>query len=992
MYKQLTFKYLKKNIAMTQSFRFISPFHWVRRIILSGLFLALSVSPWKAQAQVQTEKMSVTMKPWTRWWWHGSAVTKEGITENLEALVKGGFGGVEVTPIFGVHGYEKQFIPYLSPTWMEMLAHTLREAKRLGLGVDMATGTGWPFGGPWIEADACKNMVFKTYVLEGGKKLTEEITYEQEGFVRSTGSQFYDPGDYAPAPMEANPSKPPAKGVELDALKEPISSNADLQSLALDQVRFKKKLNLAALMAYSNSGEVVNVMPHVDGTEHLNWSPPQGKWTIYAVFQGWHGKMVERAAPGGEGNVIDHFSAQAIGNYLKHFDKAFQGQDLSYLRAFFNDSYEVDDARGTANFTPSLFDEFSKRRHYDLRAHLPALFGQDEVEKNARVLCDYRETIGELVLEHFTLPWKTWAGKQGKIIRNQSHGSPANILDLYAASDIPETEGTDPLRIRMATSAAHVEGKKLVSSESATWLNEHFISTLGDIKQNVDRYWVNGVNHIVYHGTAYSPPGEKWPGWLFYASEHVNPRNTLWPGFPVLNAYIARVQQPLQESSQDHDVLLYLPAYDRYSAPGKELIEHFDHPDRQFEGTPFKECATMMVSKGYSFDMVSDRQLLNSTTKEGKIATTGSTYKTIVLPQCRYIPEKTMAHIMGLVEAGATLLIYKALPRDVPGLHDLEGRRKTFQALLQKINWGQSHEAKVGKGRILMGDGLETLLAQAGITREGMVDEGLTFTRRKKGEQYVYVVANWSGKAVERWVTLGRKGNAVEMMDPMTGKEGLGQVKVGQGGLAQVYVSLLHGQTLVMKLLPSSSRKERYPYWMESGKPQALAGEWDVQFLEGGPVMPGAYKTKQVGCWTGQGGEAYQQFSGTAEYSLVFAQPKEKAVGWVLDLGKVHDLGMVYLNGEKIGELTGPVFRVYIDAKKWKAQNRLVIRVSNRMANRIIAMDRGNVLWKKFYNVNFPARNAENRKNGIFNASAWDYFPSGLEGPVTLAPVVRMKF
>ena len=59
-----------------------------------------------------------------------------------------GIGGVEITPIYGARGYEARYIDFLSPQWVEMLEHTASEAQRLGLGVDMATGTGWPFGGP----------------------------------------------------------------------------------------------------------------------------------------------------------------------------------------------------------------------------------------------------------------------------------------------------------------------------------------------------------------------------------------------------------------------------------------------------------------------------------------------------------------------------------------------------------------------------------------------------------------------------------------------------------------------------------------------------------------------------------------------------------------------------------------------------------------------------------------------------------------------------
>jgi hypothetical protein len=86
----------------------------------------------------------------------------------------------------------------------------------------------------------------------------------------------------------------------------------------------------------------------------LKWTAPAGKWKLIALFEGLHGKMVERAAPGGEGRAIDHFNGQALKNYLSAFDKAFAGKDISSLRSFFNDSYEVDDARGQSNWTADL--------------------------------------------------------------------------------------------------------------------------------------------------------------------------------------------------------------------------------------------------------------------------------------------------------------------------------------------------------------------------------------------------------------------------------------------------------------------------------------------------------------------------------------------------------------------------------------------------------------------------------------------------------------
>jgi hypothetical protein len=180
---------------------------------------------------------------------------------------------------------------------------------------------------------------------------------------------------------------------------------------------------------------------------------------------------------------------------------------IGSLRAFFNDSYEVDDARGSADFTAALFEEFETRRGYDLRKELPALFGNDSDEKNKRVLCDYRETLSELLLDNFTVQWKKWANDHAAIVRNQAHGSPANILDLYAVVDIPEIEGTEPLRFKMATSSGNISGKRLISAEAVTWLDEHFQSSLGEVKEALDQFMLHGVNHLVYHGTCYSPPG-----------------------------------------------------------------------------------------------------------------------------------------------------------------------------------------------------------------------------------------------------------------------------------------------------------------------------------------------------------------------------------------------------------------------------------------------------------------------------------------------------
>jgi len=356
-------------------------------------------------------------KPWSRWWWMGSSVDKSGLSSAMEAYQKAGLGGLEITPIYGVKGFDDKFITYLSRQWMDMLQHTLHEGKRLDLGIDMATGTGWPFGGPFVSSEnASRYIAWKTFKLKSGEGLTQSVLYTQDPLVRAVN-----------------------KRVDISELKEPLSANSDLQELALDQVRFEKNLSLQAFMGFSERNDVFDLIDFVDTSGNAHGSVPGGNWDLYALFSGWHGKMVERAAPGGEGYVIDHFSGKALANYLVHFDQAFADKNISGLRAFFNDSYEVDDAFGQADWTPGFFNDFKRLRGYDLKLKLRHLYTRGETEISRRVMSDYRETISELLLGEFTERWGKWAGSKGAVTRNQAHGSPANILDLYAASGITET-------------------------------------------------------------------------------------------------------------------------------------------------------------------------------------------------------------------------------------------------------------------------------------------------------------------------------------------------------------------------------------------------------------------------------------------------------------------------------------------------------------------------------------------------------------------------
>jgi hypothetical protein len=910
-------------------------------------------------------------KPWTRWWWPGSIVTPADLTSAMEEYLKVGLGGMEIAVIYGVKGQEDKFINYLSPKWMDMFIHTLNEGKRLNLGIDLANASGWPFGGPWVDpADACKNINYITYSLKGGETVNEKIEFIQQPLVRPVGQ------------------KP-----DIKKLIDPISKNKDLQLFALDQIRFEKPLPLNLLMAYSDSGQILNLTRRVTASRNLEWTAPSGNWTLYALFEGWHGKQVERAGPGGEGDVIDHFSGKAIDTYLKHFDTIFNNYDIKSLRAYFNDSYEVDDASGQADWTNDMFNEFYLRRGYDLGRNLPALFQKDNSEKNARVLSDYRQTIAELILEKFTVHWTVWANRQGKITRNQAHGSPGNILDLYAASDIPETEGSEITKLKFASSAANVTGKKYASCEAATWLGEHFSSTLSDVKKAADLFFLGGINHLFYHGTCFSPRNEPWPGFLFYAAVEFTPANSFWNDFPALNRYIGHIQSFLQAGTPDNDVLLYFPVFDRFADYGRGLLEHFDAISPAYNGTPFKTGSETMLEKGYSFDYISDLQIKNTETYDALLHTEGNTYKTLILPGCKYIPVETFAHILTLARNGAKILVYGNLPENISGWADLEEKNVTFNQMKEELKFKDTGnksvlQAEIGNGKIIMGSDLGSLLTFAGIRREPMTDAGISFIRRKTTTGSCYFIKSQNEKPFEGWIALQTEAQSAALYNPMNEKYGTAKKRITKEGAFEIYLKLGKGESMLVATFDKKVSGKPYRFYDSASAPQEIKGKWTLDFIDGGPVLPDVREVNNLISWTETGGEDVKNFSGTARYTIRFSKPDYSGDAWVINLGKVCESARVSLNGEELAVLIGPDYQVVVDNKLLKKSNVLEIKVSNLMANRISWMERNKTEWKKFYNVNMAARLKENNKNGIFDGSEWSPRESGLIGPVKITRVL----
>ena len=836
------------------------------------IFLAASLLLFSPRAEAQHLSSldpflpnSVTCKAGTRWWWLGSAVDSVNLQWNLDQLHSHGIGTVEITPIYGVQGNDRNDLPFLSPQWMHAIRETEEMAARDSMQVDMNNGTGWPFGGPWITIDeaACKAVFVDTLV----------------------------------------------------------DKHADINKINFNiPVKERKTSRLSAVRSF----------PAAD----------KGKQRVIALYIGRTRQKVKRAAPGGEGWVIDHFDADAVRHYLTHIDSAFTASRTPFPATFFNDSYEV----YGADWTPKLAYEFQKRRGYSLLDNLDKLLDGD-----TKVVSDYRETLSDLLYENFTLQWTAWAHHHGVKVRNQAHGSPANLLDLYAAVDIPEIEGfglsdfgicglrTDPgftrknfsdvSMLKYAPSAAHVTGKPLVSSETFTWLTEHFRTSLSQMKPDLDLMYTCGVNRMFFHGTAYSPKNDPWPGWKFYASIDMSPTNSIWRDAPFLMKYIERCQRLLQWGKPDNDFLIYLPVRDMWKKNTNELLMMFDINTMDKKAPEFIRAVMEVDSLGYGYDYISDRQLARVKTIAAGDPKLGSEYR-----DSAYVTE------------GGT--IYKGVIDPTKPINGAELSRKAkAEELRTKLN--------------------------------------LRYIRRSNPFGYHYFIANLTSSDVDDYVGLAVPLTQAVWYNPMTDECYDAETKDGK-----IRVSLLSGESRFL-LVPDEEKNDTLPYIETAGKAKVchrnnpskvIDTPWTLKFIDEAPHVDKTWTLPHAQTWETLDDDNVKVTMGTGVYTTTIKLDKAEAKKhWAIDLGDVRESARVYINGKFIGCAWAAPFILDTDGALHKGKNEIRIEVTNLPANRIADMDRHGVKWRKMKEINVVDINYKHT-----TYAGWAPVKSGLNSDVKL--------
>ena len=536
-----------------------------------------------------------------RWWWFGPAVTKPEIERELRLMKEGGIGGVEVQPVYPVVLDDAaagiKTLPFLSDEFLEALRFTSSKARELGLRFDLTLGSGWPFGGPFVP------------LSEAAGKLRYERVKSIAGSRRV---------------------KVPDIGIG-EKLLAVFLAKAQAETIAPESLREIADIKDGAVL-----------LP--DGLE--------GAHEVLFFISSRTGMQVKRPAVGSEGYVLSHLDRTATDNYLKNVGdrlmQAFDSKDSPRPYAIFCDSLEV---YGN-DWTPDLLDEFSKRRGYDLKPHLPALVF-DVGPDTSKVRRDWGLTLTELLNERFLAPMHEWTKKNGTRFRIQNYGVPAATISSNAFNDISEGEGSQwkTLRAsRWASSASHLYGRPVTSSETWTWLHSPaFRATPLDMKAEADRHFLQGINQLIGHGWPYTAPGVAYPGWRFYASGVYNERNPWWPVMPDVSLYLQRLSYLLRQGQPANDVALYMPNDDAWAHFTNGNI-HMIEVLRERVGP---SVIPGILESGYNLDFFDDDSLKQvGRVEKGSLVLGGNKYRIVVLPYVGRIPTETYRKFEEFVRSG----------------------------------------------------------------------------------------------------------------------------------------------------------------------------------------------------------------------------------------------------------------------------------------------------------------------------------------------------
>jgi alpha-L-rhamnosidase len=874
-----------------------------------------------------------------RWWWFGPSVAKSELEREMKVMKEGGIGGFEVQPVYPLALDDQKNIRtlrFLSDEFLDALHFTSAKSRDLGLRMDLTLGSGWPYGGPQVPITEAAGMLRWERVKINASSRRVPLPYIGSGekfiaaFLAASREQSIDPQSLE----------------ELTIIKD-------------GAVELPSNLN--------------------------------GPHEVLLFVSSRTGMMVKRAAVGAEGFVVDHYDRAALENYLKNVgDRLIQAFDSNPPYSIFCDSLEVYQSDWTGDF----LQEFQRRRGYDLKPLLPALV-MDFGDKTKAVRYDWGKTLTELFNERFATPLHDWAQQNHTLLRMQGYGIPPAELSTNALVDLPEGEGSQWKTLsatRWASSASHLYGRPVTSSETWTWLHSPvFRATPLDMKAEADRHFLEGINQLIGHGWPYTAEGVEYPGWRFYAAAVFDEDNPWWITMPDIALYLQRLSFLLRQGQPVNDIAVYLPNSDAWAhfSPGQvDLIEAL----RQRIGS---DVVARILESGFNFDFFDDTALKQIGRIENNALVLGPNhYRAVVLPGIENIPLDTLHKLEHFARSGGILIATRRLPDRAPGLSATETEHNEIRQISRTLFEGASapghfvtdedHQLK----RTLTG------LLQPDVSLSPPVND-IGFVHRKTEDAGIYFVANTSNSRQQFEATFRIQAMRGEWWDPLTGNVSPALAKSSNDHSTTVSFDLEpYGSRLLVfskRTLPQrrAARISHLPAAMD------LSSGWQVSFGEGNPPVA----MDRLQSWTENQGTRF--FSGVATYEKTVGVPEgmlKAGIALRLDLGEgkpipefpakngmqawfeppVREAAVIYINDKKAGSVWCPPYSLDVTRLLRPGENKIKIVVGNLAINYMA----GHALPDyRLLNLRYGAR---------FQAQDMDTIqavPAGLLGPVRLIPV-----
>ncbi len=946
------------------------PFHL---LAIGGILLAapLNTAADEIEAQFRNPPHEARARTW--WHWMNGNVTREGITADLEAMAESHIGGVTIFNIAGPH--HNCSIPqgpadYLGPVWLDMLEHTVHEAKRLGLEVGMQNCAGWATtGGPWITPElGMQELRTSEVVIEGGKTIRGKLPQPEVVL-----------DYYRDVAVFAVP-------VELDSdFRIKRWTNKAGQTAARGD--FQPELMDLPEGAAIPAEKIIELTRHLakDGT--LTWEAPAGSWKIIRIGHTAKGNTNKPAPAAGTGLEIDKLRREGLD---VHWKKGIQpvldrlGKQVGEtFTEILIDSYEA----GLHHWTPKMREEFTRRRGYDPGVYLLALTGRpiQSGPLTERFYWDFRRTIGDLINDNYYGYWAELCHKAGLKLALEPYTSTFEGLQVGARADIPMGEfwvnGSYTHTLRTAASIAHTTGKRFAGAEAFTATPElgRWQNHPASLKKVGDHAFAVGINRLVLHGWVHQPWLDLEPGMTMgqYGS-HFGRTNTWWgPGKEWL-AYIARCQFLLQYGEPVNDVLVFAGN----AAPN---------------GSVYRKD---LEAAGYGYDSCSTEVLHQLTVDRGDLVTpSGVRYRLLVLPKHGFHTPKQIWKIGELVRAGAK--IHGPVPQHSPSLAGQTDSDDIVADVGREIWDGPP---KPGMGRLFEGESPIEALASLGIQAQVVLPDGLVWLQRRKGDTDIYFISNQSDETLSALARFRTSGRIPELWNAETLSMEEVRAWSDDGTQSSLPLSLMPGKSVFVIFRRAGEARPPDASQVNKGNEKsvehAIQTPWSLRF---DPQLgtPDKLVMNKLTALNEHEDTNVRHYSGTCTYSTRFEFHGEfdsKRQDLWLDLGEVQVIAEVSLNGKELGVLWHPPFRVEVGDVIRQGENTLEVKVSNLWINRLIGDAKlpEDCEWTDKHLTRWPdwLTDKKPRNSGCQAFATWKHWgpddalrSSGLLGPVTLREI-----